>query len=233
MSIKKIALVTGANQGIGFATVKELLEKGITVILSARDEKKGLEALQSLKSYENCYFHQMDVSDINSIKETKNFIENKFGRLDILVNNAAINYDTWQDVLNANLDEVAETFDTNLMGVWRVTQVFAPLMKKNKYGRIVNISSGGGSFASQTGETPAYSLSKHALNALTRQFANKLKNDGILVNALCPGWVRTSMGGMTAPRSAKSAAKGIVWACLLKDSLKTGKFFREKEIIDW
>lgn len=150
-----------------------------------------------------------------------------------MINNAAINYDTWHDVTNADLKEVEQTIDTNILGVWRVTQAFIPLLKKSSSARIVNVSSGGGSLASQTGATPAYSLSKLGLNALTMQFASALKKDGILVNSICPGWVRTSMGGIAAPRSAKSASKGIVWAAQIEDKSLTGKFFRDKKEIDW
>lgn len=229
----KIALITGANQGIGFATAKLLLEEGVTVILTARNEKAGLEALEKLKAYENCYFHQLNVTDTNSIQKTKVFVEEKFGKLDILINNAAINYDTWHNTVTADLKEIEATLDVNLMGVWRVSQAFVPLMQKNNYGRIVNVSSGAGSIASQTGNIPGYSISKLALNGLTLQFANELHRDNILVNTVCPGWVRTQMGGSSAPRTPEQGAEGIVWATLLEDTTVTGKFLRDKQVISW
>jgi NAD(P)-dependent dehydrogenase (short-subunit alcohol dehydrogenase family) len=227
----KIALITGANQGIGFAIAKLLLEEGITVILTARNEQAGLEALEKLKAYENCYFHQLDVTDTQSIQKAKTFVETKFGKLDILINNAAINYDTWHNAITADLEEIEETLDANLMGVWRVSQTFVPLMQKNHYGRVVNVSSGAGSLASQTGNTPGYSISKLALNGLTLQFANELRRDNILVNTVCPGWVRTNMGGSSAPRTPEEGAEGIVWAALLEDTNVTGKFLRDKKCI--
>ena len=233
MTNTKIALVTGANQGIGLATVELLLEEGVTVVLTSRDEKKGLEAKEKFKKYENCFFHQLDITNKSSIKNLSEYINEKFGKLDILINNVAINYDTWHNVANVNLDEIEETIDTNLMGAWRVTQSLIPLLKKADLSTIVNVSSGGGSLASQTGSTPGYSVTKLALNALTMQFANELRSENILVNSVCPGWVRTSMGGMGAPKSARQGAETIVWAALLEDKNLTGKFFRDKQIINW
>ena len=163
----KVALITGANQGIGLATAELLLQQGIKVILTSRDEKSGLKAVETLHSKDNCFFHQLDITDKDSIHKAKEFVHKKFGRLDILINNAAINYDTWHSALNADLDEIEQTIDTNLMGAWRVSQAFIPLMQKHRYGRVVNVSSGAGSLASQTGNTPGYSISKLALNALT------------------------------------------------------------------
>ena len=231
MYSNKVALVTGSNQGIGFATVELLLKQGITVILTSRDERSGLIALEKVNAFGDCFFHQLDISDKSSIKKIKEFVEHKFGRLDILINNAAINYDTWHSCLNANLEEIEHTLDINLMGAWRVSQAFIPLMQKNNYGRVVNVSSGAGSLASQNGSTPGYSISKLALNGLTLQLANEVKQDGILVNSVCPGWVRTKMGGMGAPRSPEQGAENIVWAALLDSSGPTGKFIRDKEVI--
>ena len=233
MNSNKVALVTGANQGIGLACVEELLEKGFKVILTARDEEKGQKAFKRFESNGKCFFHQLDIRDNSSIKKVKEYIESEFGRLNILVNNAAINYDTWQNVLDANLEEVSDTLDANLMGAWRVSQAFIPLMKRNGSGNIVNVSSGAGNLSSQNGSTPAYSMSKLALNALTMQLSSALRKDKILVNSVCPGWVRTSMGGLAAPRSANSAAKSIISIALLEDISKSGNFYRDEEIIEW
>ena len=233
MITNRVALVTGANQGIGLATVELLLKEGITVILSARDETSGLKALEKFNAYDNCYFHQLDITDKKSIESAKLYVETKFGRLDILINNAAINYDTWHSALNADLDEIERTLDANLMGAWRVSQAFIPLMQKNSYGRVVNVSSGAGSVASQNGNTPGYSISKLALNGLTLQLANEVNKDDILVNSVCPGWVRTKMGGMSATRSPLEGAETVVWAALLEDNTMTGKFFRDKHVISW
>lgn len=229
----KLALITGANQGIGFAVAELLLQQKVKVILTSRDEKKGNEAVQKLSKYENCFFHQLDVTDEKSVQNAKEYVQKEFGKLDILINNAGINYDTWQNVIDADLQEAQQTFDTNLMGAWRTTQIFTPLLKKSKNARVVNVSSRAGTLSSQNGNTPAYSLSKLALNGLTMQFASLLKKDDILVNCVSPGWVRTQMGGMTATRSPQEGADTIVWLSLNEDLTTTGKFFGDKEIIDW
>lgn len=229
----KLALVTGANQGIGFAVVKLLLKKGLRVILSSRDEIKGKEAIKKLNGGENLFFHQLDISDEKSVQNIKEYVQKEFGKLDILINNAGINYDTWQNTQTANIQEVKQTIDTNLLGAWRVTQAFVPLLQKGKNSRIVNISSGAGNLASQTGNTPAYSISKLALNALTMQFANLLQKDNILVNCMCPGWVRTSMGGVGASRSPEEGADTAIWLSTDENLSKTGKFFRDRKVISW
>ena len=233
MNKEKVALVTGANQGIGLACVELLAEQGISVVLTSRDEQKGLEALDSLTNKENVFVHQLEIIDSKSIEQARAFVEQKFGQLDILINNAAINYDTWHNRLDADLDEIATTMDTNVLGAWRVTQAFLPLLRKSSRASIVNVSSGAGNLASQTGNTPGYSLSKLALNGLTMQMANELRKEGILVNSVCPGWVRTQMGGIGAPRSPKKGAETIVWAAFLEDKSLTGKFFRDKLEISW
>lgn len=231
--MNKIALVTGANRGIGFATVKELLKKSYTVILTSRKEDSGMKAFSKLEKYGDLHFHKLDVCDPESINAIKTFVENQFGRLDILINNAGINFDTWHTASNANLIEIQETIDTNLMGAWRMSQAFIPMMKNQKYGRIVNVSSGAGSFANMGAKTPGYSISKAAMNALTIQLAAELKSYHILVNSVCPGWVRTDMGGMAAPRSAKKGSETIIWAEELENNGPSGKFFRDQKEIEW
>ncbi len=228
-----IALVTGANKGIGHEVARQLAEQGHTVFLGSRDLKKGEEALAKLSDPKNMEVVQLDVTDSVSIQNCLKVIEQKHGRLDILVNNAGVNYDTWQNVVNADLSNVKETFDTNLFGVWEMIQTFLPLMQKNGYGRIVNVSSGAGAWSSQTGGTPGYSLSKIALNALTVQFNNHILTEDILINAVCPGWVRTDMGGSSATRSVAEGAETIVWLSQLPSGGPSGKFFRDKEVIDW
>ena len=230
---KPVALVTGSNRGIGYATVKELLKLGQSVVLTSRKEKDGHKAVSELEKFGNVIYHQLDVSDPVSVEKIAKFIENTFGRLDILINNAGINYDTWQKAVDADLTQVEETLNTNLYGAWRMSQAFIPLMKKNTYGRIVNVSSGSGAFAEMGSGTPAYSISKAALNVLTIKLALEVKNDRILVNAVCPGWVRTKMGGPSAPRSLEKGAETIVWAATLPDNGPTGSFFRDKKKIEW
>jgi NAD(P)-dependent dehydrogenase (short-subunit alcohol dehydrogenase family) len=230
---KKITLVTGSNRGIGFATVKELLKLGYTVILTSRNENDGQKAALKLKTFGDVIYHQLDVSNPVSVEDIAKFVEDEFGHLDILINNAGINYDTWQKAVDANLEIVEETLNTNVYGAWRMAQIFIPLMKKKKYGRIVNVSSGSGAFAEMGLGTPAYSISKAALNVLTIKLAYEVQKNGILVNSVCPGWVRTKMGGPAAPRSLEKGAETIVWAATLPDNGPTGGFFRDKKKIEW
>ncbi|NAS13745.1 SDR family NAD(P)-dependent oxidoreductase [Flavobacteriaceae bacterium R33] len=229
----RIALVTGANRGIGHAVAKGLLQKGIKVIATSRKESDGQGTVERLSAFGDVIYQQLDVTDISSVENAFDFVRTEFGKLDILVNNAGINYDSWHNVQNADLDEVRVTLETNTLGPWQTIQTFLPLLRKSESARIVNVSSGAGSLSSQTGGTPAYSLSKLALNGLTLQFAGALKKDRILVNAVCPGWVRTDMGGSGATRSVEEGADTIIWAALLENENLTGKFFRDRREIAW
>jgi NAD(P)-dependent dehydrogenase (short-subunit alcohol dehydrogenase family) len=150
----------------------------------------------------------------------------------VLVNNAAILYDTWQRGVDADLDQVREAFETNLLGAWRVTQACLPLLRRSSAARIVNVSSGAGALHDMGGGTPAYRTSKAALNALTRILAAELRGERILVNAVCPGWVATDMGG-AGGRPVQQGAAGIVWAATLPDDGPTGGFFRDQRPIAW
>jgi NAD(P)-dependent dehydrogenase (short-subunit alcohol dehydrogenase family) len=193
---KKIALVTGGNRGLGFETCRQLVQLGISVILSARDISKGEKAAKQLSDIGlDVVFYQLDVSNQNHINGVSEQIIQQFTRLDVLVNNAAILYDIWQNAINADLEVVNQAIITNLLGPWRLSQICIPIMKRNKYGRIVNVSSGAGSLHYMDGGTPAYSVSKAALNALTRILASDLRGTGILINSVDPGWVATDMGG--------------------------------------
>ena len=234
---KKIALVTGANKGLGFETCLQLAQLGLTVILSARDLIKGQVSAKKLADRGlDVLFYQLDVSNQSNISMIAHQIEQQFGRLDILVNNAAILYDTWQRAINADLEIVNKAFTTNLFGPWRLSQLCIPIMKRNKYGRIVNVSSGAGSLhymGSGTGTPPAYSVSKAALNAFTRILAAELPaGTGILVNSVDPGWVATDMGGRGG-RPVEEGAKGIVWAATLPDNGPTGGFFFDGKPSPW
>lgn len=233
MNSKKVALVTGGNRGIGKEVVKQLAEQNCIVILSSRDEIKGQKALRDLPEGLKVVYHQLDVTDNDSIERLFEFVQMEFKRLDILVNNAGINYDTKAYAKDVDLDRVRDTMETNLYGPWRMAQRFFPFMQQQDYGRIVNVSSGAGSLAEMTGTKPAYGTSKTALNALTRKLADELSDKNILVNSVCPGWVRTDMGGSNANRSVEEGAKGIVWAALLDDDGPTGGFFRDGEAIAW
>ncbi len=227
-----IALVTGANRGIGFEVVRQLASLGMTVILAARDLEKGIAAAEQLTSEGMKILpRQLDVSSQASIEQLAAQVE-ELGRLDILVNNAGILYDTWQKPSTANLDVVREAFETNTFGAWRMCKTFIPLIRRSQHGRIVNVSSEAGSLASMGGSTPAYSVSKVALNALTQMLAAELRGTGILVNSVCPGWVATEMGGKGG-RPVEQGAASVVWAATLLDDGATGGFFRDGKPLPW
>ena len=232
---KRIALVTGGNRGLGYETCRQLAQLGLTVLLGARDLTKGKSAAYQLNEKEglDVMFYQLDVSDTNSISNVVREIDQRFGCLDVLINNAAILYDTWQNTVDADLEVVNDALRTNLLGPWRLSQAFIPMMKANKYGRIVNVSSLGGSLQyTNYGGTPAYSISKAALNMLTRKLAAELVNTGILVNSVDPGWVATDMGGHGG-RPVQEGAKGIVWAAILPDNGPSGGFFYDGKAVPW
>jgi NAD(P)-dependent dehydrogenase (short-subunit alcohol dehydrogenase family) len=230
---KRICLVSGGNRGLGFETCHQLAQLGHTVILTSRNLTKGKIAAKQLtdKGFD-IIFYQMDVSHQNSIDDAYDKIIQRFGRLDVLVNNAAILYDTWQSAIDADFEIVNQAFVTNLLGPWRLSKRFIPIMKKNRYGRIVNVSSLAGSLHFMGKGAPAYSISKTALNALTRKLAAELLGTGILVNSIDPGWVATDMGG-SGGRPVEEGVKGIVWASTLPDDGPTGGFFSEGKPVEW
>jgi NAD(P)-dependent dehydrogenase (short-subunit alcohol dehydrogenase family) len=225
---RRLALVTGANRGIGREVVRQLIEHGFRTILTARDQEQGRAAADEL----GAEFVQLDVADDASVDRCFRTLEERHGRLDVLVNNAAIDYDTWQRGVDADLAVVQQAFETNLFGAWRCCLRGIPLMERNGWGRIVNVSSEGGSLASMGGGTPAYSTSKAALNALTRVLAAELGGSGVLVNAVCPGWIATDMGG-AGGRPVEVGAARVLWAVLLDDDGPTGGFFRDGRQLPW
>lgn len=234
MEQKRIALVTGANRGIGLEVCRQLADKGLHVILTSRDKQKGRRALESIQQAGyRLEYHQLDVGDSASIEQLVNWLRDTHGRLDVLVNNAGINYDTWQQASDADLQECRETLETNLFAPWQLCQAIIPLMKQQSYGRIVNVSSGSGQLNGMGGGTPGYSISKAALNVLTIKLAAELGKGAILVNAVGPGWVRTDMGGPNASRSVEEGATGIVWAATLPADGPTGGFFRDGNRLEW
>jgi len=233
-SLVRVALVTGANRGIGFEVCRQLAEKDFVVLLTARDAAKAKSAADKLKSARVIEPVVLDVGDVSSIKHAAAEVERRYGRLDVLINNAGINYDTWETAETANIDgTVVETISTNLLGPWRMCQAFLPLLRKSKAARIVNVSSEAGSMAHMGAGPPAYQVTKGALNALTRTLAGELRQAHILVNAVCPGWVATDMGGAGAPRSVEEGAAGIVWAATLPQNGPTGGFFRDGKPLRW
>jgi NAD(P)-dependent dehydrogenase (short-subunit alcohol dehydrogenase family) len=217
-----VALVTGANRGLGLEVSRQLAARGYTVIAGARDPA----AVPALPGDVRAV--RLDVTDEDSIAA----VRAELAALDVLVNNAAIHYDTWQRALTADLDVVREAFETNTLGPWRMALAFADLLRASRQGRLVNVSSGAGALTGMLDGHPAYSISKAALNALTLMLAAALRRDGVLVNAVCPGWVATDMGG-PGGRPVEDGAAGIVWAATLPDDGPTGGFFRDRRRIDW
>ena len=196
------------------------------MILGSRDLSKGRSATQSLA--DNIIAKQLDVTSTADIEALVAWVNEEYGRLDVLINNAAIDYDTDQNVLEADMSRVEHIFASNVFAVWRLTQAFIPLLRRSARARVVNVSSESGALANMTGGAPGYSLSKLALNGLTQMLANQL--DDVLVNAVCPGWTATDMGG---GRPIAEGAKGVVWAALLEDGATSGGFFRDGHALDW
>jgi NAD(P)-dependent dehydrogenase (short-subunit alcohol dehydrogenase family) len=231
--VDRVALVTGANRGIGFEICRQLGQRGYVVVLGSRDRERGEVAAARLRGEGlDVVACQLDVADAASVESAVERMRREHGRLYAVVNNAAILYDTWQRGVDANLDEVREAFETNVLGAWRVVQATLPLLRESPTGRIVNVSSGAGALTDMGGGTPAYRTSKAALNALTRVLAAELRADRILVNAICPGWVATDMGG-AGGRPVSDGAAGIVWAVELPDDGPTSGFFRDGRPIAW
>jgi NAD(P)-dependent dehydrogenase (short-subunit alcohol dehydrogenase family) len=231
--VDRVALVTGANRGIGLEVCRQLGQRGYVVVLGSRDRERGAVAAARLRGegldIEGC---QLDVADAASVEAAVERIRREHGRLYALVNNAAILYDTWQRGIDADLDQAREAFETNVLGAWRMVQAALPLLRASPTARIVNVSSGAGALTDMGGGTPAYRTSKAALNALTRVLAAELRAERILVNAICPGWVATDMGG-AGGRPVSDGAAGIVWAVELPDDGPTSGFFRDGRPIAW
>jgi NAD(P)-dependent dehydrogenase (short-subunit alcohol dehydrogenase family) len=221
----QVAIVTGASRGIGLEVVRQLVAREFVAVQGMRDPGNG-EAVPGAEVV------RLDVTDEEDIGRLAAELGARHGRVDVLVNNAAIHYDTWQRAAGADLGTVREALETNLFGAWRLTQALLPLLRRSSGGRIVNVSSGAGSLAGMGPGAPAYSLSKVGLNALTRMLAAELRAYGILVNSICPGWVATDMGG-PGGRPVEEGAAGIVWAATLGDDGPTGGFFRDRKPVPW
>jgi len=237
MTDRPVAIVTGAYRGLGLQTVRRLAELGHTVILTARREPEGRTAAEGLVAQGLAVrFHPLDVTDESSIQALATHLHDTGGRLDVLVNNAGIFPDPHpgsgrDSVFNADLQTLRRGLETNTLAALRLCQVLIPLMQGR--GRVVNVSSGMGQLQEMNGCCPGYRLSKVALNAVTRIFADELRNTGVKVNSVCPGWVRTEMGGESAPLSVEEGAAGIVWAATLPDDGPSGGFFRHGQPIAW
>jgi NAD(P)-dependent dehydrogenase (short-subunit alcohol dehydrogenase family) len=226
----RTVLVTGATRGIGREVARQLAGRGDRVVVTGRDAAATQRTAAALGGATLAV--ALDVTDQAGIEAAARAVAGELGTLDAVVNNAAIHYDSWQRAATADLAVVQEALDTNLFGAWRVTLVFLPLLRQSGHGRIINVSSEAGSLASMGGGTPAYSVSKAGLNALTRTLAGELRGSGILVNAVCPGWVATDMGG-PGGRPVADGAASVIWAIDLPDDGPTGGFFRDGRPLAW
>jgi NAD(P)-dependent dehydrogenase (short-subunit alcohol dehydrogenase family) len=230
---RPVALVTGASRGLGLEVARQLLAEGMVVLAGVREPSRADAALGARGGGDRRHPLRLDVtSDADAARCGQTISGDYGGRLDVLINNAAIHYDTGRTPLGADWRVVTEAIDTNLLGAWRMARLAAPFMRARRRGRIVNVSSAAGAWRNLGSGTPAYSLSKLALNGLTRMLATELEGSGVLVNAVCPGWVATDMGG-PGGRPVEDGARGIVWAALLPDDGPTGGFFRDGRPIAW
>jgi NAD(P)-dependent dehydrogenase (short-subunit alcohol dehydrogenase family) len=228
----KTALVTGANKGIGFEVVRELARMDFRVFLGARNVKAGRAAAEKLSGDGDVVFVEIDVSDAGSIQRAAEELANQTDHLDVLINNAGILLDDDKNALTITPEIFEATLRTNTLGPWLVAQAFVPLLKKSREPRIVNVSSGGGQLEDGAdGWAPVYCVSKTALNGVTVQLAAALPK--FAVNSVCPGWVRTDMGGEGATRSVAEGAATIVWLATDSPHDLTGKFVKDRKVIPW
>ena len=229
----KIALVTGANRGIGFEIVKGLAEKDIHVYLSARNYTAAENAWKELGSPENVEPIQLDVTDMESIHHAFSEIIKKHQRIDVLINNAGVFIDDDITASSLDLDSIRKTLEVNTFGALRLCQAVLPGMKEQGYGRIVNISSVMGSLSEATGSYGlAYRMSKAALNMVTRTLASEA-GAAVKINSMCPGWCHTDMGGKDAPKTPHEGADTAIWLATLPEDGPTSGFFREREAVPW
>lgn len=230
---RHVAIVTGGNRGIGHEICKELSRAGCNVVLTSRNEEEGRRAVAKLDHHDNVAFRRLDVTDSKDIASLRDWILKTQGRVDILINNAGVYLDEGVSVFDVDENIMHDTLAVNFYGVFHMCRAFVPIMRQNGYGRIVNVSSGYGAMSEMGGYVAAYRISKAALNALTLIMANELRDGNIKVNAVCPGWVRTDMGGGMAPLSPEAAARDIVHFALVDSKGPTGSFFRYKNPIQW
>ena len=230
---KKIAVVTGANRGIGLEICRQLAAKKFKVIMTSRDQTKGKAALEKIaKGNPDVEFFPLEVSSLPDIQALKKHLQEKYGHIDVLINNAGVFLDSaGESILKVNPELILKTFQTNVFGPLFLSRELAPLMKKG--GRIINLSSGMGQLSDMGAGYPAYRLSKTSLNAVTRILAAELGPQKISVNSMCPGWVKTDMGGPQAERPVEQGADTAVWLAEDADAELTGKFFRDRKEIPW
>ncbi len=229
-----IALVTGGNRGIGLAACEGLAKLGMHVVMGSRDLVKGETAASALRQKGlDVEAVQLDVTDATSIEQARQEIQQKLGRLDVLVNNAAVLLDENSNIMRLPTDTMRETMEANFYGPLMICQMFLPMMQQQRYGRVVNVSSQAGQLSTMGNYAPSYSISKTALNALTVMFAAAIHGGDIKINAMCPGWVRTDMGGRNASRSPEQGAETILWLATLPKDGPTGGFYRDQKPLAW
>jgi NAD(P)-dependent dehydrogenase (short-subunit alcohol dehydrogenase family) len=233
MTSAPIIVVTGGNRGIGFEISRQLAARGAEVVLTARRDDAGKAAIRKLTAQNLAVqFHPLDVGSPQDILALRNFLKQTYGRLDILINNAGIIDKSDTHALDVDTSTVRATLETNALGPFLLSQVLVPLLQRSKRARIVNLSSGMGAFSEMEGDYAAYRLSKTALNAITAMLAAELRGR-IAVNAVCPGWVKTNMGGRNAERDVSQGAETPVWLALDAPQRLTGKFLRDRKVIPW
>ncbi len=231
---RKTVLITGANRGIGLETARQLARRGFHVVIAARDEAGGRRTADELQAGGGqATFLRLDVSRSDSIRSAAQELAGRSERLDVLINNAGIYPDKGVTVLTLSRDQVDQTLQTNTFGPLEVTQAFLPLLRRAPAARVINVSSGYGQLDSLSPDVPSYCLSKLALNGVTLLLARALESEGIAVNSMCPGWVRTEMGGPNASRSVEEGADTAVWLASEAPQHLTGRFFRDRQEIPW
>jgi NAD(P)-dependent dehydrogenase (short-subunit alcohol dehydrogenase family) len=229
----KTALVTGANRGIGLEVCRQLARRGMRVVLGARDQARGEAAARALAGEGEVIWRRVDVTDFPSLPGLAAELERDFGGVDVLVNNAGVLLDDEVPVLELPIGTAKETFETNVFGVLAACQAFIPGMMRRRWGRVVNVSSGASLLKFMQAYAPSYSMSKTALNAVTRLVAHAGRGSNVLVNSVDPGWVRTDMGGGDAPRSVEKGAETIVHLATVGDGGPTGGFFKDGQQVPW
>lgn len=229
-----ITLITGSNRGIGLEAARQLARRGFHVVLASRDERKGQRAAEGIQAGGGmATFLPLDVSSSKSLRTAVRRYGVIADRLDVLINNASVYPDEGLTILTLPRDRLTQTFQTNTFGPLEVTQAFLPCLRKSTAARVINVSSSYGQLDGLSPNVPSYCLSKLALNGLTIMLAEALRADHIAVNSMCPGWVRTDIGGANATLSVEEGADTAVWLADKAPHELTGKFFRNRREIPW